>query len=369
MPVDVEAAVHIPGQSGFQLNKLSLDDPREDEILVAIKAVGLCHTDIVGVNGGFGYPSPIVFGHEGAGIVERVGSSVRAFSPGDRVLLTFRSCGLCRKCSSGHPSYCSDFPLLNYSGLRADGTAALSQHGNAIGSNFFGQSSFASHALTYAENMVRLPDRISFETAAPFGCAVQTGAGSILNSLACPPGSTLVIAGAGPVGLSAVMGAKIAQCSTIVVIEPEAERRNLSLELGATLAIDPRDSGDIGDAINRAQPDGFEFALDTTGRGDVLEALLASLAPQGRLGCVGIGPRDARLPGTLNGVMKFGHQIMGIIEGDSEPATFLPELFSAYLAGLLPVDRLIKTYPFAEINRAASEQAAGHCIKPVLTFA
>jgi aryl-alcohol dehydrogenase len=365
----IDAAIARPAQPGFSIEPIELDAPRDDEILVRIIAAGLCHTDLVAQAGAI-LPLPAVLGHEGAGIVEAVGNAVSKVAPGDRVMVTFRSCGGCGNCAQGLAAYCHYFAPLNYAGTRIDGSRTVaSSDGVPLAASFFGQSSFATHALTSERNVVRIPDAMPFELAAPLGCGVQTGAGAVLRSLACPVGSSIMIIGAGTVGLSAVMAAKIRQCGTIAVVEPHAARRALALELGATHAIDPAVETDLAAAIRAIVPSGINFALDTTGRPDAQLAAIAALAPRGTLGLVGISPPGAPVPGEANDLLSRGIAIRGIIEGDSDPDSFLPELIGLHLAGRLPVERLVTTYPFDAINTAVADQHAGRCVKPVLMMA
>lgn len=362
------AVARAPG-ADFTLETVELDEPRADEILVRVAAVGVCHTDLVAREGAMPFSMPAVLGHEGAGVVERVGSSVTKVAAGDRVALTFRSCGQCDRCASGDPAYCYSMPVLNYIGMRPDGSKALKQGDTAVSSNFFGQSSFATHALAYERNVLKLPDDIPFEIAAPFGCGVQTGAGGIMLALACPPGSSVLITGGGAVGLSAVMGAKIQGCATIIVVEPHAARRALAAELGATHVIGPAADPDLAAAVRAILPQGVDHAFDTTGRPDTLAAIMAALAPKGVLGIVGIPPAGTPLPGDLGTVLTFGQTVRGIIEGDSDPDVFLPRLVAYWKAGQLPVEKLVRVFPFAEINAAIAAQHHGDCVKVVLSLA
>lgn len=362
------AVARAPG-ADFTLETVELDEPRADEILVRVAAVGVCHTDLVAREGAMPFSMPAVLGHEGAGVVERVGSSVTKVAAGDRVALTFRSCGQCDRCASGDPAYCYSMPVLNYIGMRPDGSKALKQGDTAVSSNFFGQSSFATHALAYERNVLKLPDDIPFEIAAPFGCGVQTGAGGIMLALACPPGSSVLITGGGAVGLSAVMGAKIQGCATIIVVEPHAARRALAAELGATHVVDPAADPDLAAAVRAILPQGVDHAFDTTGRPDTLAAIMAALAPKGVLGIVGIPPAGTPLPGDLGTVLTFGQTVRGIIEGDSDPDVFLPRLVAYWKAGQLPVEKLVRVFPFAEINAAIAAQHHGDCVKVVLSLA
>lgn len=210
---------------------------------------------------------------------------------------------------------------------------------------------------------------VPLEIAGTLGCGVQTGAGAIMRSLQCPAGSSLLITGGGAVGLSAVMGAVIQGCAHIVVLEPNAARREMALSLGATLAIDPRAEADWVAAVRAVLPTGVDFMLDTSGIPAVIERVPQLLAPKGTFGFVGVPPAhaaDLALPGTLREAMRSGFTYRGIIEGDSDPDTFIPQLMALHLQGRFPFDRLVTTYPLADINRAVAEQQQGLCIKPVL---
>jgi aryl-alcohol dehydrogenase len=361
------AVTAVPG-AAFKLEPVELDAPRPDEILVRISAVGVCHTDLVARDGAMPFSMPAVLGHEGAGVVEAMGSAVTKVAPGDRVALTFRSCGQCERCRSGDPAYCYTMPMLNYIGMRPDGSKALHQGETAVSSNFFGQSSFATHALAYERNVVKLPPDIPFDLAAPLGCGVQTGAGGAMLALACPAGSSLLVTGGGAVGLSAVMGAAIQRCGTIIVVEPHASRRALATELGATHVIDPAASPEPAAAVRAILPHGVDFAFDTTGRPEILTAIMAALAPKGVLGVVGIPPPGAAMPGDLGTVLTFGQSVRGIIEGDSDPDTFLPTLIDHWRARRLPLEKLVRTFPFDQINEAIDAQHRGDCVKVVLTL-
>ena len=357
----VVSAAHAP----FEMKFIELDDPRPDEVLVRIEAVGLCHTDLLAQAGEM-VALPAVLGHEGAGIVEAVGSEVTQVRPGDRVVLTFRSCGACRNCDKGLSAYCYNARILNYAGKRVDGTSCLHDEGRALSSNFFAQSSFASHCLAYERNVIKAPDRIPCEILAPFGCGVQTGAGAIMRSLNCDAGSGLLVLGGGSVGLSAVMAAAVRKCAPIIVVETHAARRALALSLGATHAIDPTVAGSLPEAVRKIIPSGVEFAFETTGRPDVQQAAVATLAPHGALGVVGIPPRKTPVPGDMRTAMALGLVVKGIIQGDSEPDTFLPELFELHLRGSFPVERLLRTYPLSNINQAVADQLQGLCVKAVM---
>ncbi|GAA2658977.1 zinc-binding alcohol dehydrogenase [Paractinoplanes durhamensis] len=317
---------------------------------VRISAAGLCHTDLT--MQAVWPRTPMVFGHEGAGIVEAVGAEVTGLAPGDHVSLTFHSCGRCAQCAAGQPAYCRAARSLNTSGGRGDGTTPLSRNGTPVHGAFFGQSSFATYALAHQRNTVRVPADLPFEVAAPLGCSVQTGVGTVLNRLRPEPGESLLVIGCGGVGLSAVMAGVAAGC-TVVAVDPVAARRALAAELGA------KEADSVGDVT------GMHHIVDTTGRPDVLKQAVGALRPLGNLAVVGIG-RDVTF--DIMSLMNAGIRLHGVLEGDSDPQTFIPQLIDLHRQGVLPIERLITTFPFERITDAVAGMRDGTAIKPVLTF-
>ncbi|MDB5676738.1 MAG: NAD(P)-dependent alcohol dehydrogenase [Sphingomonas bacterium] len=362
------AAVARAPKGDFSIESVEVEAPRAGEVLVRIAGVGLCHTDLIFRDQFAPYPLPAVLGHEGSGTIEAVGEDVEGLAIGDRVVLGFSSCGHCARCEEGLPSYCRHFPPLNYAGLRLDdGSTAYRAGGEPVSSHFFGQSSFAGLAIVRARNVVKVEDaEAPLDLLGPLGCGFQTGAGGVMRSMACPAGSSIAIIGGGPVGLAAVMGAKIQGCATIILVEPVAARRALGEQLGATHCLDPA-SGNVTEALRAIRADGFDFAFDTSGRVDAIEAALGALAPRGMLGLVGV-PAKAEDALTINiaGMITFGQRVIGIMEGDSDPQSFIPELIAHHRAGRFPFDRLVETFPLAQINAAIAAQARGECVKVVL---
>lgn len=365
--MNITAAVAREPQGDFSFEELSLDAPRPDEVLVAIKGVGLCHTDIAARDGVLPLPHPAVLGHEGSGVVVEVGRDVTKVAPGDHVAISFNSCGSCPSCLNDDPAYCHQFPACNYGGARQDGTSPISSADGPVTANFFGQSSFATHALANERNVVKVDDDLPLELVGTLGCGIQTGAGAVMRSMACRPGSSLLVLGAGPVGLAAVMAGLLHGCARIVVSEPHEARRRLALELGATDALDPAAGDDLASAVREVLPGGVDYAFDTTGNIAVLEAALGCLAHRGVLGIVGV-PADfsATLSLPIVQAMVLGLTVKGITEGDSRPDQFIPELLQLYREGRFPFDRMIETFPFSRINEAVEAQHRGDVVKVVL---
>ena len=364
----IAAVLHEPS-GPFAVQNVEVAEPQDNEVRVAIKAVGICHTDLVIGSGALGNAFPTVLGHEGAGIVESVGKDVTSVKPGDRVLLTFNSCGECVRCRHDDPAYCHLFFPLNMLCTRADGSTRLSAGGERIADNCFGQSSFAAVAVANERNVLKVADDADLAILAPLGCGVQTGAGAVLRSLHAETGEALLVIGGGAVGLSAVIGGTLAGCDPIIVIEPQAPRRQVAQELGATHVVDPAAVDDVVAAVLAAAPSGVDLIVDTSGHMPTLGRTPEMIAPMGRIGLVGVpAALDAVLPIPMITWLTKGGTLRGIVEGDSDILGFLPELIRHHEAGRLPIEKLVTTYPFERINEAIADAHSGVCIKPVLVF-
>ena len=352
----------------FQIETIDVAAPREDEVLVRMVGVGVCHTDIA-CRDGFPIPMPVVLGHEGSGVVEAIGSKVTKVKVGDHVVLAFNSCGHCHSCEQDHPASCLQFLPFNFGGVRiADGTTPLSQNSQPIHGVFFGQSSFSTYAIAREVNTVAVAKDLPLELLGPLGCGVMTGAGSVINSLNLQAGQSLAIFGGGTVGLSALLGAKAVNAGKVFVVEPSAKRRALALELGATAAFDPRDGSDIVAAIKAASGGGVDHAVDTTALTPVVAQAINVVLPGGMVGLVGIPAPDAAVPATLLDLLVKSVTLRPITEGDANPQTFVPKLLALYKQGKFPFDKLITKFPFAQINEAMHATEKGEVIKPVLLF-
>jgi aryl-alcohol dehydrogenase len=361
----IRAAISANAQAPFEIAEVELDEPRSDEVLVELRAVGVCHSDLTMKAVWPEAISPIVLGHEGAGVVLAVGDDVTGVRAGDRVVLSYRSCGSCPECAGGHRPYCRDFRTLNGIGSRPDGSPTMRRNGSRVYGSYFGQSSFASHALAYESNVVVVGEGIDPGVAAPLGCGVQTGAGTVFNVLAPPPEASLVVFGAGGVGLSAVMAAAAAGVRTVIAVDPIAGRRQLAAELGASATIDPG-GGDVVEAIRGLTGPGATHAVDTTAKGVVINQAIEALAPLGTLALVGLRPADFAM--NVPSLMSGGKTVRGVIEGDAAPRDFIPRLVELHAQGRLPLEKLIRRYAFEDIDVAFADAASGRTVKPVLEF-
>lgn len=362
----VRAAVAYDGQDQLSIQDLDLSGPGPDDILVRIVSCGLCHTDVKALAGGMGVPKPVVLGHEGAGIVESVGESVSSIQPGDHVVLTYDSCGACRACTSGDPAYCSQTSALNFTDGRFGQPGTFAKDAERIHGHFFGQSSFANYAIAKPRNAVVVRKDAPLEMLGVLGCGVQTGAGAVMNSLQPPPDSSIAIFGVGPVGLSAVLGAVIRGCAQIIAVDVLPQRLEMAKLLGATHVVLAGPDTNTGSAIRRNFPAGVNYALDTTGRAEASQHAVSALAPKGHFGFVTIP--DGGLQLNMYTVFLQGLSVRGIVQGDSVPHRFIPQLVDLFLAGRFPFDRFLNRYDFSQINQAIADQASGKAVKPVFSI-
>jgi aryl-alcohol dehydrogenase len=367
LEVKTEAAVAFASSEPLSIVEIELDEPRAGEVRVRLVASGVCHTDAIVRDQWYPTPLPAVLGHEGAGIVDAVGPGVTKVQIGDSVLLSFAHCGECANCRSGLPSYCADFFGANFGGRRADGSTAFSLDGTEVSSHFFGQSSFARYANVAVNSVVRVPAGSPLDLLAPLGCGIQTGAGAVLNSLAPAAGSSIVIFGAGAVGLSGLLASVIANCTTIVAVDVHASRLELASQLGATHTIDASQE-DVVSRIQEITGGGAEYALETTGVPSVFTQMTKSLAVRGHGVVVGAAALGTNAEFDIGSLLPMGITVTMVIEGDSVPSQFIPRLVDLHARGLFPFDRLVKTYPFTEINRAFDDSASGATLKPVVVF-
>ena len=361
----ISAAVVRDTGKPFSIEELELDDPRDDEVLVKVVGAGMCHTDLVTRDGGLPPEPPAVLGHEGAGVVERVGRNVTKVKPGDHVVMTFTSCARCPACRRGKPAYCVQLVPYNFGGARPDGTSAIHLNGHKVAGHYFGQSSMATYSVAFERNVVKVPSDVPLEILGPLGCGVQTGAGAVMNSLHPLPGSSIAVFGVGSVGMSAVMGAVVTGCTTIVGVDPNPDRLALAREFGATHVINPRETDPVEEIKKITGGDGVDYSLEMSGHPSVLRQAVDCLALLGTCGIIGVPPAGSEI-GLDIFTLLFGRFVRGIIEGDSVPELFIPTMVDLNRQGRFPFDKMIRFYDLDQVNEAAADSEKGLTMKPVL---
>ena len=356
------AVVREPGAS-YTLESVELDDLRPNEVYVRIEAAGVCHTD---ANMQVMVPMPAVLGHEGTGVVEEIGAGVDCVKPGDRVIVSWPACGECTNCLSGKRYICENaFPLL-FSGRRLDGSQTIKLGTDWISGAWFQQSSFATYAIAPAESLVRVEDDLPPEILAALPCGAMTGAGAVVSALQVGPADEFLILGAGGVGQAAVMTAHMAGAYPIIAVDTDSKRLELALELGATHVVNVT-TEDVPARVQEISPGGVRYAFDSSGAVGSWNTVALTLRAGGTFGvCAAV--EQETLGGSPHFLLSKGARIQFIMGGNVVPRVFLPKLIEWYKQGRFPVDRLIQTFPFAEINDAFAAAHEGRVIKPVLLF-
>jgi aryl-alcohol dehydrogenase len=365
----ITAAVARERSKLLTIEQLQLDDIRPNEARVRMVAAGICHTDAIVRDGVLPTPLPAVLGHEGAGVVEKVGADVTSVRPGDAVVLSAAYCTRCGQCRAGSMAYCENLFAQDFGGRRADGSTALSaEDGTPISSHFFGQSSFGSYANVVESSLIPVPAAAPLEVLAPLGCGLQTGAGSILNELRPPAGSSIAVTGAGAVGLAALMAARVIGCTTIIAVDMHDQRLELARELGATHTV-KASAGPLDEALLAATGGrGVNYVLDTTAVPGVLTAAAQALSIRGTLALVGASAPGTVAPFEIGLSLVKGWTFKTIIQGSAVPQQFIPRLIELWSQGRFPFDRLIRNYTLEDINLAFSDSASGEAVKPVVVY-
>jgi aryl-alcohol dehydrogenase len=366
--MNITAAVAREPKADLVIETLELDDLRAGEVRVRMVATGVCHTDAIVRDQVYPTPLPAVLGHEGAGVVEAVGSGVTSVVPGDHVLLAAAYCGSCDRCRAGQMAYCENLFAADFGGRRTDGSTALSKDGEVISSHFFGQSSFATYANVVEESVVKIDPDVPLEIVAPLGCGIQTGAGTVLNELKPGLNSTLVVLGTGAVGSGAIMAGRVAGCSKVIAVDIHDSRLELAKELGATHTINTREQDLVTEVMRITGDRGADYVVDTTARPELLRQGADSLGLRGTLALVGAAAPGTEVSFEIGLSLVKGWTFKTVIQGSSVPQVFIPKLIDLWREGRFPMDKLMRNYALEDINQGFADSASGVTIKPVVVF-
>jgi aryl-alcohol dehydrogenase len=342
--------------------------PGHGEVLVRLVATGLCHTDLGVIAGGIPFPSPGVIGHEGAGVVEQVGAGVSSVAPGDKVLLSFTSCGACSGCAGGHPAYCETWQARNLFGMmRPDDSGTITHEGVPVAGHFFGQSSFGTYAIADERSLVAVDADADLAVLAPLGCGVLTGFGSMWNVLDPSHADTVAIYGSGAVGLSAIMAAAHRGPAALIAIDLVDERLTLARRLGATHTINAGTEDVAARLAEITGGHGVDLSFDTTASPRVARGALDAAAIRGTVLVCGAPPPGTEIPVDIQGILT-GKVLRGVTMGDTLPQQLIPELARLHGEGRLPLELLEKTYTLDEIEQAVADMHHGVTVKPVIVY-
>lgn len=364
----IKALVVERKDAPFVLHELDLGEPGRGEALVRITACGVCHTDAITRAGDMPMPFPAVLGHEGAGVVEQVGPGVTEVAPGDKVIIGWPSCGTCRNCLDGEPRYCLKTGDALVSGRRFKGdqagTTAYMRDGQPINGHFFGQSSFATHSITSADALVKVPDEVPLDMLGPLACGLGTGAGAVLNEARPRLGDSVLIAGVGAVGLAAIMAARNSGVTRIIAADIHDNRLELAREFGATHVVNSGKQ-DLVAEVRTITGGTVDYAFDCTGVIKVIEQLAETVGMLGHLVLVGGAPAHARF--SLDHLTTlWGKRVIGVLGGGGRSGQLIPALVDLFRQGRFPFDRLVKFYDLDQIEQALEDSRTGAVIKPIL---
>lgn len=367
--MEITAAVLSGLDAPHDFRRLTLDPPKRDEVLVKIAATGVCASDAHTRSGRIPSPLPSVLGHEGAGVVVETGEGVTHVAPGDHVALSWMpNCGTCRFCQTGRPVLCAASAPALLAGTLLDGTVRMHDADQDIHHYSF-LSTFADHTVVPATSAMKIPDSVPLDVAALAGCGVLTGYGAVVNRARVAPGDTVLVYGAGGVGLSAIMAAQLSGADQIIVVDPQESKRTGAETFGATRTLAPTD--DVVATVRRLTGGaGADVAIDAVGVEGLLEQAFDATAPGGTVVCVGVPSADAyaKVPGAR--FVREEKYLTGSLYGSSRPAQDIPKLLSLFESGRLPIDKLVsQTYRFEELDTAFEHLAAGSNRRGVVVVA
>lgn len=349
------------------VNDVEISEPRVGEVLVRVKNCGICHSDLSVIDGGG--PTPIVLGHEAAGVVEAVGEGVARVRPGDSVMLTpLGSCGRCYYCVRSEFTLCVEAQAF-MTGLFADGTSPLSRGGELVFQGL-GVGGFGDHTLVPERNVVKIPDDTPLDVACVIGCAVQTGVGAVLNTAAVEEGATVLVMGLGGIGVSVVQGARLAGASRIIVSDPVGERRDAAANFGATDVLDPGEDDVAARARELTGGIGVDYAFDAAGVAALVEVGLVATRPGGTtvmVGAPGVDQNVTISPAVLHVVQE--KKLLGSLLGSANSHHEVPRLLALWRNGRLDLESMVShRLDLADINAGLDHLRAGRGIRTVLTL-
>lgn len=352
----------------LHIETLDLEGPRAGEVLVKVKAAGLCHSDLSTIEGARPRPLPTLIGHEGAGVIAEVGAGVTDVAPGDHVVFIFApSCGHCRQCTSGRPNLCTTFNAAKQKGDLATGGRRLKLNGTEI-AHYAGLSCFAEYATVPRNSVQKIPADVPMHDAALFGCAVVTGVGAAVNTANLRAGETVAVVGLGGVGLSCLLGAIVAGAGRIIAVDVSDDKLALARQLGATDTFNARDA-DCVERIKGATDGGVDTAFEMAGTIKAMDLAYAVTVRGGQTVSAGLSPASQQFSVQHYGMVQDGRTIKGSYMGGCVIARDVPRYISLYKDHKLPVDRLLSArIRLDEVNEGFDRLADAAVVRQVIMF-
>lgn len=363
----MKAAILYEPKQPLRVEDVELDGPRDGEVLVRIGAAGVCHSDYHFMNGDLPIGVPCVLGHEGAGVVEEVGRGVTTVKPGDHVVLLFRAnCGHCEFCAQGRPALCWMAGQLRNTGHMLDDTSRLHRGADEI-KHFLGVSCFAERTVVPEQGVVPIPEDVSMDVAALVGCAVMTGVGAVMNTARVRPGESVLVIGAGGVGLNCVMGAAVAGAHPIIVSDLVDSKLETAMDFGATHTINAKTFDLVEGVRELTGGEGVDYSFEAIGNTRAMRQAMDSIRRGGTAVAVGIAPYGSETSIDAGSLVYQEKTLRGSYYGSTRPQTDMPRLLELHKAGKLPIDRLItRRYPLSNVNEAYDALLAGEVARSVL---
>jgi S-(hydroxymethyl)glutathione dehydrogenase / alcohol dehydrogenase len=365
----VKAAICYQNDQPVRVEEVTLDAPRRDEVRVRIAACGVCHSDLSVISGLLRSKLPCVLGHEGAGVVEEVGEGVTHVEPGDKVLLAWvTSCSRCFYCRMGKPHLCEVGEQINKTNRMPDGSTRVHHDGQDLWV-FSAVGAMAEEVVVPASAAVKLPPDAPLDKCALLGCAVLTGVGAVFNTAQVAPGSSVVVFGAGGVGLNAIQGSAIAGAERIIAVDAQQARLETARRLGATDTIDATKDDPVAAVRALTQGRGADYAIEAIGRVKTVEQAWASVRKAGTCVVIGIGSMKETV--SINALMlpMLEKRLVGCWYGSANVHVEIPRLLALYRRGKLKLDELItRTYPLSAVNQAFADMTSGANARGVIVF-
>ena len=352
----------------LKVMEVDLEGPGSNEVLVHIKAAGLCHSDLSVINGSRPRPLPMVLGHEASGIVVKVGPAVTRVQTGDHVIFSFvPMCGHCEKCLSGQPYLCIPGQKANAQATLLGGGVRFKTSDGQRLYHHVGVSAFSTYTVTHEASLVPVDQTLPLEKAALFGCAVMTGVGAVVNTAQVKPGSSVAVFGMGGVGLSVVMGARASGAWPVVAVDVVEAKLGLAQQVGATHCIKADEN--VVEAIRDLTEGGAEYAFEAVGNGNVLSQAYVATRPGGTTISIGLPHPKSELSLKAVTLVAEGRHLVGSYMGSSVPIRDIPRYVKLYRAGLLPVDRLLTSViTMEQVNSGFDKLDHGKQVRQIIRF-
>ena len=362
------AVLHEVGKP-LAVEEIGLEEPRAGEVRIKMAAAGVCHSDHHVMVGDIPAPTPIVLGHEGAGVIDAVGSGVTSIKPGDHVVTVWRySCGTCEPCLTGRPATCIEGARMRRDGTLYDGTTRLHKAGGRI-HHFMGISTFSEYAVMSERSVLKIREDMPLAKAALVSCAVATGVGAVINAAKARPGESVAVFGAGGVGLNAVQGAALVGAEPIIAVDLIQGKLEMAKKFGATHLVNSSDEDPVARIREITGGWGAHYAIEAIGVAEVAAQAFKSLRIGGTAVMVGLENPKATIPIPAVSLVLEEKRLVGSLYGSSPPRLEVPRLLELYMTGKLNLDDLLsRAYPLAQINEAYDALLRGEVARSVIDF-